>query len=299
MFRRNTISPDPTQIVRILFILSLILIAAGTHLFRPAARATSEIGSILFSTSDPSRGGRVWSVTDQGLYRSDDHGKTWREIVLEGGTVEPQRIWSLDAAMPLFVSTLRHGLYRSTDDGKSWTSANHGLPPSIGAAPVARVMTIASTPDGQTLYCATEVEGIYRSDDHGATWIPASAGLPLPLVHRTSAPLLAIDPADPNRVYTLLTVPVHSHMVNTLLFRSADRGVSWILVKNLRRNPGFSAMRVLPGKRVEIAGEQGAITYVDALPAQPASPGAARRFLHRPRQLMLQSPLLQITTARE
>ncbi len=250
-------------------ILAILLTLTGTIVLKGRmARLPVGTGAVLSSAPDPVRSGSIWSVTNRGLYHSEDAGTSWHRHVLAVRDAEPQRVWAPTPGGPVFVSTLRHGLFRSADRGSLWAEVNHGLPHSIGAAVVAQVVAMTGAADGKSLYCAAEAEGIYRSDDSGLSWRPAFGGLPLPLANRTEPPLLAADSADPDRVYALLTVPVHSHLKRSLLFRSADRAQSWAPIKDLGRSARFETMKATRLHTLELEGLVQKRTYTDTLPAR-------------------------------
>jgi len=155
-----------------------------------------------------------------------------------------------------FSATADGGLRRSFDAGKTWEQAGAGLTGSVVA--------IAAAPTAPALfYCATELEGIFRSDDYGLNWKAASAGLPVPLDHVTSAPLLAVDSSNSQWLYTVLTVPVHSHRSDTSLYRSSDGGQHWMLLKELPVGSDYKGMVMEVGRRVRIQRDGGDIVIRD------------------------------------
>jgi len=171
-----------------------------------------------------------------GVYRSDDGGKTWKNVGLKMSehigriAIDPKDLNTVYVAAqgPLWGSGGDRGLYKTTDGGKTWKqilkiSENTG------------VTDVAIDPrDPDTVYAAsyqrrrhmwTLIDGgpesaLYKSTDAGATWNKLRAGLPTTEMGRIG---LAISPADPNVVYATVEAADRKGGV----FRSNDRGGSW------------------------------------------------------------------------
>ncbi|MFH1572799.1 MAG: hypothetical protein ABIG68_02385, partial [Acidobacteriota bacterium] len=251
---------------RIIILSALALVLAVLLSVNSLHDFTRDFRSVYRATDDAGDGATTWSIHNRRLFRSTDSGKSWQIKSLGPDRVQPQAIWVLGKGLPLFVSTVEHGLFRSLDQGDSWEPSSRGLPPSIGASPVSPVSTLAAAViDPRRIYCATEVHGIYRSEDAGATWIPASEGLPVPLAHRTSSALLAVDPENPNWVYSVMTVPVHSHMDSTLLYRSANGGRSWASLKRLEGSIPYRRLSVPEHRQVQLEWAGGMVLIPDLL----------------------------------
>ena len=171
-----------------------------------------------------------------GVYRSDDGGKTWKNVGLKMSehigriAIDPKDSNAVYVAAqgPLWGPAGDRGLYKTTDGGKTWKqilkiSENTG------------VTDVAIDPrDPDTVYAAsyqrrrhmwTLIDGgpesaLYKSTDAGATWNKLRAGLPTTEMGRIG---LAISPADPNVVYATVEAADRKGGV----FRSNDRGGSW------------------------------------------------------------------------
>ena len=123
------------------------------------------------------------STTQDGVYRSGDHGDHWEKLDVPDHGLP---VWSL-AFDPRDPLTLYAGyenceIYRSDDGGEQWRR----LPVTVrfpevtvgpGSNPAKRVLDLAVDPaDGDEIYAAIEVGGILRSLDGGEHWENMSHG---------------------------------------------------------------------------------------------------------------------------
>ncbi|HYP52917.1 MAG TPA: hypothetical protein VEQ42_05220, partial [Pyrinomonadaceae bacterium] len=202
------------------------------------------IGTVVLDPKNPLT---VWVGTGEnnsqrsvsygdGVYRSDDGGKTWRNLGLKASehiskiVIDPRDSNTVYVAAqgPLWGPGGDRGLYKTTDNGKTWKkileiSENTG---------VTDVVQDPNNPD--TLYASayqrrrhvwTLINGgpesaIHKSTDGGATWTRLRAGLPTVDMGRIG---LAISPVDTNVIYA--TVEAADRRGG--IYRSSDRGGSW------------------------------------------------------------------------
>ncbi|MDH7603984.1 MAG: T9SS type A sorting domain-containing protein [Melioribacter sp.] len=113
--------------------------------------------------------GYVLAGTDDGLYRSKDHGLSWQQIPLPPFDKE-------HAVMALLVSTNKtifaggvDAIYRSTDNGNSWSVAAgpEFVFPYVWSMTITKDGTIFA---GQQSWIPRSAKGLIRSTDNGNTW---------------------------------------------------------------------------------------------------------------------------------
>ena len=174
-------------------------------------------------------GGRCFAGTGDGLFVSDDCGRTWRASGLEG-----REVWQVrgDGNGLLYAGTAPTGLFRSEDHGDTWTElaglaqlADAGgwcipLDPPIKAR--ARALVVS----GPRIWAGVEVGGIAVSEDAGETWSTVLPG-DNPDLH-----MLFAHPAQPETLYASTgygRLDGVAEMVegNAGVFRSDDGGGTW------------------------------------------------------------------------
>lgn len=200
-----------------------------------------------------------------GVYRSDDGGKTFRNVGLQN-THHIGRI-ILHPTNPdiAYVAALGHlwglneerGLYSTTDGGKTWKLLKNGLPQGNKEGCTDVVMH-PSNPS--ILYAAyyyrlrkphhfhsgSDNGGIYKSTDGGQSWKKLNKGLPADSTGRIG---LAICKTQPN----ILMAIVEARKTDTLaipgtgVYRSEDGGENWNYVNLYNNRPFYySQIRIHP-----------------------------------------------------
>lgn len=174
-------------------------------------------------------------VTDGLLYRSDDAGRTWRELPTGWGARTGGSFVWVDPSDPAIVllgvyqysdaesdgaptgTGLGPGWYRSTDGGRSW--APHGT----GDGAVAPVTyNVAISPDGTTILSPSD-DYLWVSPDGGATWTGITPPRWVP----------TIDPhGDGRRVYAILSAEWAGTALDQFTV-STDGGVTWKVLGEL------------------------------------------------------------------
>ena len=203
--------------------------------------------SIGCVTVDPGNPNTIWVGTGEnvggrhvgygdGIYRSQDGGKTWKNMGLKASEriskiiVHPENSDILFVAVqgPLWTSGGERGLYKSTDGGASWKKVlggnewtgvtdiamDPGNPDFLIAATWQRHRTIAAYLGGGP------GSGIHRSTDGGESWEKLTTGLPKSNMGKIG---LGISPFDSNVMYAAITLDRRTGGV----FISRDRGSSW------------------------------------------------------------------------
>ncbi len=203
-------------------------------------------------TVDPSNNARIWLGTGEnvggrhvgygdGVYRSDDAGKNWKNMGLKDSEhiseiiVHPDNsdvVW-VAAQGPLWSSGGDRGLYMTTDGGETWEKTlgddewtgvtdimiDPRNPDMIYAATWQRHRTVAA-------YMGSGPEsGIHRSRDGGKTWEKLTSGLPNANMGKIG---IAISPQDPDVVYAAITL----ERTTGGLWRSENQGASWTKMSN-------------------------------------------------------------------
>jgi photosystem II stability/assembly factor-like uncharacterized protein len=203
--------------------------------------------SIGCITLDPQHPLTVWVGTGEnksqrsvgygdGVYRSDDGGKSWRKVGLEASEhigkilVHPKdsNVVFVAAQGPLWSAGGDRGLYKTIDGGKTWravlTVSEHTGATDVVMDPRNPNVLLAATHQRRrhvwTLVNGGPESAIYKSTDGGETWRKVTRGLPTDDIGRIG---LAISPADPNIVYATIEASNDAQG----MFRSTDLGESW------------------------------------------------------------------------
>jgi photosystem II stability/assembly factor-like uncharacterized protein len=207
-------------------------------------QASYSIGCITLDPQDPevvwvgsgeNVGGRHVGFGD-GVYRSADGGRTWKNMGLKASEHisriivhpnDPGTVW-VAAQGPLWSKGGERGVHKTIDGGKTW-KRTLGDDAWVGATSL-----VMDPRDPKLLYAATwqrhrTVAGymgggpgsaIHRSTDGGETWTKLEGGLPGGNLGKIG---LALSPQQPDVVYAAIELDRRTGAV----YRSADRGASW------------------------------------------------------------------------
>ncbi len=131
--------------------------------------------------------GALWSDSDErGIYKSNDGGKTWKNILYIGPStgaadviMDPNNSSILYASMWEFRRSgwgfasggKTSALYKSKDSGKTWNKIHNGFP----EGDLGRIAIAIAPSDTNILYSVLETgkkatNGLWKSSDAGKTW---------------------------------------------------------------------------------------------------------------------------------
>ena len=163
------------------------------------------------------------SVQSEGLFKSDDGGRTWAGISGLPSTqisqiathpTDPDILWvSMNRYQPAGAADFQPGgIWKSCDGGKSWKACNRGLPQKSNgnqnfASSFGPLTVSASQP--QILYtsdAAWDAPAVYRSEDGGESWRAIFTNETHKLTQTAypagiGATVITVDPHDPDTVY--------------------------------------------------------------------------------------------------
>ena len=121
----------------------------------------------------------VYAGTQDGPYRSHDHGDHWERLAFPEGPV----VWSLafhpHNSRVMYLGTEGSEVYRSEDAGDDWEHLSTIVSPdAVATAFPTRILSLAADPDSpDDMYAALEVGGAARSGDGGRSWQAVNQGL--------------------------------------------------------------------------------------------------------------------------
>src|SRR3990172_8368868 len=236
---------------------------------------TSSIGDVAIAPVDPNL---VWVGTGEnnnrqssswgdGIYKSTDGGKSWRNMGL--GTsrhvarvlVDPSDVDVVYVAAlgSLFGPGGDRGVYKTTNGGESWSRVLH-VDDDTGATHL-----VLDPRDPKVLYAATYQRrratwgfngggpgsGIHKTTDGGKTWTQLTKGIPEGPKGRIG---LDVYRKNPDVVYARIEHPDEGGV-----YRSDDAGASWSKRSSVNPRPMyFSQIRIDPNddQRIYVLGVQ-------------------------------------------
>ena len=206
------------------------------------AVANSDHNTIYVGTGEACIRGNI--SHGDGVYKSLDGGKTWKNIGLHDSRAIGKVVINPNNPDIVFVAALGHpygtnterGIFRTTDGGKTWDKVLY-KDENTGGIDVAfdphnpNILFAALWQARRTSWSMTSGgpgSGLYRSNDGGTTWKRLEEhGLPKGPYGRIGIAVAA----NSDRVYAL----IEAHDPNGGLFRSDDGGENWDFV-----NPSHS-----------------------------------------------------------
>jgi photosystem II stability/assembly factor-like uncharacterized protein len=159
-----------------------------------------------------SDGGAVFVGSNNGLFKSTNSGKTWKQVHTGGGVMK------LVESRGVLMATSQKGIIRSTDDGENWDLAI-----SEGGVGIS-VEVINGGFAAITFNTASRTRRVRTSYDGGKNWQPIDADLP---AHASIASIIQVGD------YFFCGHP-------TGIFRSSDKGKTWNLLLPSIENKVFN-----------------------------------------------------------
>jgi hypothetical protein len=205
------------------------------------------IGALAVSLSDPNQvwagTGEAWVIRDSdiggdGIYKSIDAGKTWRNMGLpDAGRIgrilvhptNPNIVWACVIGR-VTGPQQEKGVYKTNDGGATWERSLF-VDPNTGCSGISMD---AANPDvliagmwqvelhTWAIFSGGAGSGVYLTRDAGRSWKKAETGMPRPPVGKID---VAIAPSNSNRMYALIQTANQGS-----LWRSEDAGVTWKIV---------------------------------------------------------------------
>jgi photosystem II stability/assembly factor-like uncharacterized protein len=173
-----------------------------------------------------------------GMWKSDDAGKTWKNIGLKDGRhitniivhpADPNTVW-VGVMGHLFGPNKERGIFKSTDGGKTWKNvlfvndqtgcSDLIMEPGNPSVLYAGTWRVIRTP--YSLESGGEGSGLWKSTDGGETWtnISSSKGLPKGTWGIVG---VAVAPSNVEKLYTIIENEKGG------LYMSNDGGQTWVL----------------------------------------------------------------------
>ena len=169
------------------------------------------------------------------IYKSENGGASWRQIV-QKGQLAPDLLISDLAIHPqdarrLLIATPQ-GVFASADGGATWAASNAGLPTHR------RTLRLAQSPSNpKIVYVSLKGKagetpwqaGVYRSEDGGRTWQPRVHGLSQAAGKDGTSDMLcawvselAVHPQNPDIVYA-----GGATWWDATVYKTVDGGLNW------------------------------------------------------------------------
>lgn len=149
--------------------------------------------------------------TENGLYRSEDFGETWKLSFVYGSiqaiAAQP------DKPTRIFIGVRSHGIFKSDDGGVNWQKMNNGLFQSGDGVATANSF-VFHPQNSSEIYISTGWVDLYKSIDGGENWKQFAYDL-----NEKKVVSLTVDPRNSQKLWA-------ATLANGV-FRSKDGGETW------------------------------------------------------------------------
>ena len=201
----------------------------GDH-WQPASNDLAGLRPTALEIFPGGNGSTIWVGTERnGLWRSDNGGRTWRPALIPDLMAQRVVGMTLDAHKRLHLLTLDNSrypaahLYTSEDGGYNWL---HRQLQRYKDAPELTVTGIAADPfDNNRLYVTTH-GGLLVTEDNGFSWRRIT--LPLPEgAEPVGDVVLTPDATQRGRLYLVRRTALADGSQELMSFLSLDSGMTW------------------------------------------------------------------------
>ncbi|HYL73334.1 MAG TPA: glycoside hydrolase [Bryobacteraceae bacterium] len=246
-----------------------------THL---GLRDGQQIPQIAIDPRNPNRlfvavlGHPYGANEERGIFRSTDGGRTFEKVLYKDENTGGSDV-AIDPSHPdtIYAGTWEArqgpwengswngtggGLFKSTDGGKTWHQLTKGLPDD-GVLQVNIAIAPSHTSRIYTAVATGRATALYRSDDSGDNWIRTTTDTrPAARIGGGDLPVLAVDPKNPDILYS----------ASTVTWRSNDAGKTWTGIRGAPGGDDYQKIWINPNNPaiILIASDQGAIISVNS-----------------------------------
>ncbi|WEK34993.1 MAG: hypothetical protein P0Y53_21100 [Candidatus Pseudobacter hemicellulosilyticus] len=231
--KHSSICPGKTGIFAYNYYSPILQKLNGTNVWLPVF---TDLQKKKVRTVVETAGGTLFIGTDEGLFRSTDNGKTWKDVHAWG------LLGKLAESDGVMVATSPRGIIRSTDEGENWdlVISEDGVGIDVESIKGGFAAINYST--------AAKTRRIRTSYDGGKTWQPIDAGLPgQAIIDSHWRPINAGNPAQggndsvwhpkedvlpaPTYITSIIQVGEDFFCGHTDgIYRTSDKGKTWTLV---------------------------------------------------------------------
>ena len=192
----------------------------GGQTWRTLRTVAGHVDALAVDSRQPAR---IYAGLDKGgVLKSEDGGIHWT-VESKGLLASAVGDVAVDPAHSgRLYAGANGGILRTDNGGVTWTPASQGFPAGLRVTKL--LVSPAASGSAGALYAGTE-GGFYRSTDRGASWQGAGRDFGLSWVYD-----VAVDPADPERVYAagFAEFPGSPRPPGLpVLAFSADAGATW------------------------------------------------------------------------